>query len=99
MKKLTFFAVAALAVVGMTSCSKERTCTCTTSSVDSRLTTQASPSTYIMSWDKVKTSDAQASCASNESSYAGTYTTYPAPTFAPVEVAYTTKTTRACELK
>ncbi|MES2838502.1 MAG: lipoprotein [Bacteroidota bacterium] len=96
MKKLTFFAVA---VIALASCAKERTCTCTTSTVDSRLTTQASPSTSVMSWDKVKTSDARATCASDEYSYAGTYTTYPAPTFAPVEVAYTTKTTSTCELK
>lgn len=73
MKKLTLFAVAAFAVASMTSCKKDRVCTCTTT---------GSTTQNITTYTKVKKGDAKKACSSltatvTSTDAAGTVTTYP----------------------
>lgn len=88
MKKITFFA---LAVIALASCSKDNTCTCTTTTDIAG----SKPSTSTVVYTDSKKGDARGACLS--STMSDTYTSYDPITYAPIEVAYTATT--ACDLK
>ncbi len=70
MKKISFLAIVAFAALSMTSCKKDRTCTCTTTvdGVDSGITTT---DTYT----KIKKGTAKAHCVSTSKTETNSSTT------------------------
>jgi hypothetical protein len=68
MKKVTLLAVAAFAVLSMTSCKKDRVCTCTTT------TNGVVGTPQVVTYTKAKKSAAMANCldASGTETYGGT---------------------------
>ena len=83
MKKVTLFAVVAMAVLSLASCKKDRTCTCT---ITSSLGGGSSTTTSVMT--KVSKKTGQANCVS------GTYENVPSGYSGTVDVE-----TRSCTLK
>ena len=65
MKKLTLFAAIIFAMASITSCKKDRTCTCTFTSTQ----TGSTGGTYVRTMTKVSKGDARANCMSDKRDY------------------------------
>lgn len=70
MKKIILAAAAFVAVVSLSSCAKSHTCTCNVTP------TTGTAYSYVITYDKITTANAQLFCEGNSSQ---TVTTYPAP--------------------
>ena len=70
MKKLTFFAAVVFAIASMISCTKDHTCTCTT-------TSGSYTSTSVITYTKCKKGDAAKNCVTTSGTVTSGGTGYP----------------------
>ncbi|MBI3719482.1 MAG: hypothetical protein HY252_12940 [Sphingobacteriales bacterium] len=97
MKKLSFFAVVVFAALSMSSCTKDRTCSCTDSTTSTEPGYTAQSSSSVTTFKKVKTSDADLWCGSNTST--SNYDVWDNTVSPPAKKTYIRTETNTCTLK
>ncbi len=94
MNKLLFFAAIVIAFA-FTSCKKDLTCSCTSTTTSTEPGYTSSTTSNTTDWTKVKKSDAAIYCSSDTYSYQSTYYDITTNT----NIQSTVTTTTICELK
>jgi maltose-binding protein MalE len=95
MKKISLFSLVVFSALSITSCKKDRTCTCTTTTASSAPSYTPNNSSDVITISNSKKNNAEVLCGAGTSTTTGTYTDY--SVFPSVD--YPETRTQTCTLK